>query len=42
MKVKKYIALALVSVAAISATLSSCSTEKEADKEIEKNKKRIR
>ena len=39
MKVKKYIALALVSVAAISATLSSCSTEKEADKEIEKNKK---
>lgn len=39
MKVKKYIALALVSVMAISATLSGCSTEKEtiekeADKEI--------
>ena len=35
MKVKKYIALALVSVMAISATLSGCSTEKETtEKEI--------
>lgn len=43
MKMKKNIALALVSVIAISATLSSCSTkngktEKEVEKEIEEKK----
>ena len=50
MKVKKYIALALVSVMAISATLSGCSTEKttekttekEAEREIKENKKEIK
>ena len=38
MKVKKYISLALVSVMAISATLSGCSTEKETTEKEADNK----